>query len=66
MLYLLAEKLAVHYSGFNVFSYLTLRTILAVASSLLISLGLRAEPEADDKPRRGGGIGDAERVGPRT
>ena len=38
MLYWLAEKLAPHYSGFNVFSYLTLRAILAVASSLLISL----------------------------
>ncbi|HXC59325.1 MAG TPA: phospho-N-acetylmuramoyl-pentapeptide-transferase, partial [Steroidobacteraceae bacterium] len=38
MLYWLAERLAVHYSGFNVFSYLTLRAILAVASALLISL----------------------------
>jgi len=38
MLYWLAERLAVHYSGFNVFSYLTLRAILAVASSLLLSL----------------------------
>jgi phospho-N-acetylmuramoyl-pentapeptide-transferase len=38
MLYWLAEKLAPQYSGFNVFSYLTLRAILAVVSSLLISL----------------------------
>jgi phospho-N-acetylmuramoyl-pentapeptide-transferase len=38
MLYWLAQKLASHYSGFNVFSYLTLRAILAVVSSLLISL----------------------------
>ena len=38
MLYWLAEQLSPHYSGFNVFSYLTLRAILAVASSLLISL----------------------------
>ena len=37
-----------------------------VSSSLLISLGLRAEPEADDKPKRGGGMGDAERVAPRA
>ena len=38
MLYWLTQKLALHYSGFNVFSYLTLRAILAVVSSLLISL----------------------------
>ena len=37
-----------------------------VSSSLLITLGLRAEPEAADaKPKRGGGIENAERVGPR-
>jgi phospho-N-acetylmuramoyl-pentapeptide-transferase len=38
MLYWLAERLAPHYSGFNVFSYLSLRAILAVTSALLISL----------------------------
>jgi phospho-N-acetylmuramoyl-pentapeptide-transferase len=38
MLYWLAQKLAAHYTVFNVFSYLTLRGILAVASSLLLSL----------------------------
>jgi phospho-N-acetylmuramoyl-pentapeptide-transferase len=38
MLYWLAQKLATQYSGFNVFSYLTLRAILAVVSALLISL----------------------------
>src|SRR4051812_16691339 len=38
MLYWLAERLAPHYTAFNVFSYLTLRAILAVVSSLLISL----------------------------
>ena len=38
-----------------------------VSSSLLITLGLRAEPEAaDEKPKRGGGIAGAERVGPRS
>jgi preprotein translocase subunit SecF len=36
-----------------------------VSSSLLISLGLRAEPEAGTAPRRGG-IENAERVGPRS
>ena len=35
-----------------------------VSSSLLITLGLRAEPEGIDKPRRGG-VDNAERVGPR-
>ena len=38
MLYWLAQKLAESHSLFNVFSYLTLRTILAVISALLISL----------------------------
>jgi phospho-N-acetylmuramoyl-pentapeptide-transferase len=38
MLYWLARQLSEHYSAFNVFSYLTLRAILAVSSALLISL----------------------------
>jgi phospho-N-acetylmuramoyl-pentapeptide-transferase len=38
MLYRLAELLAQHYSGFRVFSYLTLRGILAAITALLIAL----------------------------
>jgi phospho-N-acetylmuramoyl-pentapeptide-transferase len=38
MLYWLAQRLAETHTFFNVFSYLTLRTILAVTSALLISL----------------------------
>ena len=38
MLYWIAKLLAVHYTGFHVFSYLTLRAILAVMSGLTISL----------------------------
>jgi phospho-N-acetylmuramoyl-pentapeptide-transferase len=38
MLYWLARELAPHYTFFNVFSYLTLRGILAVATALLLSL----------------------------
>jgi len=38
MLYHLAELLAQHYSGFRVFSYLTLRAILAAITALLIAL----------------------------
>lgn len=38
MLYWLAKELAVDYTGFNVFSYLTLRAILATMSALAISL----------------------------
>ncbi len=38
MLYRLAELLAQHYSGFRVFSYLTLRGILAALTALLIAL----------------------------
>jgi phospho-N-acetylmuramoyl-pentapeptide-transferase len=38
MLYSLSQYLEQYYSGFNVFSYLTLRTILGVLTSLLISL----------------------------
>jgi phospho-N-acetylmuramoyl-pentapeptide-transferase len=38
MFYWLAKQLAVHHSAFNVFSYLTLRGILAVVSALLLSL----------------------------
>ena len=38
MLYLLFQRLAETHTFFNVFSYLTLRTILAVSSALLISL----------------------------
>ena len=40
MLYWLAKQLAAHYTAFNVFSYLTLRGILSVASALLISLAV--------------------------
>ena len=38
MLYWLTQRLAEQYTGFNVFSYLTLRAILAIASALLLSL----------------------------
>jgi phospho-N-acetylmuramoyl-pentapeptide-transferase len=38
MLYWLAKLLAVHHSVFHVFSYLTLRAILAVGSALCLSL----------------------------
>ena len=38
MLYWLANRLVSWYSGFNVFSYLTFRAILAMGSSLVISL----------------------------
>ena len=38
MLYWLAKQLTPHYSGFNVFSYLTLRAIFAVMSALLLAL----------------------------
>lgn len=38
MLYRLAELLAPHYSGFRVFSYLTLRAILAALTALSIAL----------------------------
>lgn len=38
MLYSLAEYLAQFYSGFNVFQYLTLRSILGVLTALLIAL----------------------------
>jgi phospho-N-acetylmuramoyl-pentapeptide-transferase len=40
MLYLLTQYLAKSHTFFNVFSYLSLRTILAVSSSLLISLAI--------------------------
>jgi phospho-N-acetylmuramoyl-pentapeptide-transferase len=40
MLYWLAKQFATHYTAFNVFSYLTLRGILSVASALLISLAV--------------------------
>ncbi len=38
MLYRLTELLALHYSGFRVFSYLTLRAILAALSALSIAM----------------------------
>ena len=38
MLYWLAKLLTPHYSGFNVFSYLTLRAILAALTALALSL----------------------------
>ncbi len=40
MLYWLAQRLAETHTFFNVFSYLTLRAILAVSSALLISLAI--------------------------
>ena len=36
MLYWIAKLLALHYSAFHVFSYLTLRAILAVMSALWV------------------------------
>ncbi len=38
MLYWLAKQLTPHFSGFNVFSYLTVRAIFAVISALLLAL----------------------------
>jgi phospho-N-acetylmuramoyl-pentapeptide-transferase len=38
MLYALADYLSQHYSGFNVFQYLTMRAILGALTALLISL----------------------------
>lgn len=38
MLVWLAEYLTQYYSGFNVFSYLTLRAILGILTALMISL----------------------------
>ncbi len=38
MLYWLAKQLTPYYSGFNVFSYLTVRAIFAVISALLLAL----------------------------
>ena len=38
MLVWLAEYLTQYYSGFNVFSYLTLRAILGILTALLLSL----------------------------
>ncbi len=38
MLYWLAKQLTPHYSGFNVFSYLTVRTIFAVVTGLALGL----------------------------
>src|SRR5262249_10340991 len=38
MLYWLAKQLTPHYSGFNVFSYLTVRSIFAVITALAIGL----------------------------
>ena len=38
MLYWLAKQLTPHYSGFNVFSYLTVRTIFAVITGLALGL----------------------------
>ena len=38
MLYWVAQHLVAWHSGFNVFSYLTLRAILATVSSLALSL----------------------------
>lgn len=38
MLYSLAEYLTQYYSGFNLFQYLTMRTILGVLTALMISL----------------------------
>jgi len=40
MLYWLAKQLTPHYSGFNVFSYLTVRTIFAVITGLALGLML--------------------------
>ncbi|HEX7417910.1 MAG TPA: phospho-N-acetylmuramoyl-pentapeptide-transferase [Steroidobacteraceae bacterium] len=40
MLYWLARHLTADYSGFNVFSYLTLRAILATITSLLVALAV--------------------------
>ena len=42
MLYWLAKLSTPHYSGFNVFSYLTLRAILAVITALALGAAARA------------------------
>ena len=51
MLYWLAKQLTPYYSGFNVFSYLTVRTIFAVITAL--SLGLLLGPWMIEKLRFG-------------
>jgi phospho-N-acetylmuramoyl-pentapeptide-transferase len=51
MLYWLAKLLTPHYSGFNVFSYLTVRAIFAVITSL--ALGLLLGPWMIEKLRFG-------------
>ena len=38
MLYWLAKLLTPHFSGFNVFSYLTVRAIFAVISALALAM----------------------------
>ena len=38
MLYWLAKQLTPYYSGFNVFSYLTVRAIFAVITALALAL----------------------------
>ena len=51
MLYWLAKQLTPYYSGFNVFSYLTTRTIFAVITAL--TLGLLLGPWMIEKLRFG-------------
>ena len=51
MLYWLAKQLTPHFSGFNVFSYLTVRTIFAVITAL--ALGLLLGPWMIEKLRFG-------------
>src|SRR3954466_11748968 len=51
MLYWLAQQLTPHYSGFNVFSYLTVRTVFAVITAL--ALGLLLGPWMIEKLRFG-------------
>ncbi|MGE0114810.1 MAG: phospho-N-acetylmuramoyl-pentapeptide-transferase [Steroidobacteraceae bacterium] len=40
MLYYLAQQLAAHFSGFNVFNYLTMRAIMAALTALIMSFVL--------------------------
>jgi phospho-N-acetylmuramoyl-pentapeptide-transferase len=40
MLYFLAQKLSVYYSGFNLFQYLTLRAIMGALTALTLSLAV--------------------------
>ena len=53
MLYWLAKQLTPHYSGFNVFSYLTVRAIFAVITALALGAADRAVDDREAQVRQG-------------